>query len=515
MEMGGGRANYGTNRSISKLDQGPEARDQRSKLSDLVPPLLRRWWTHRTLAQQFVLAASIVLGLTMAILGSWLNARITAGVLQSTAEAGALYLETYLEPHIQALGSGQDLSAEDIAALDRISQNFASRRHILSIKIWKSDGTIAYSNLHSLIGSQFPTDEIEPALNGIIKGYLEQLDEDENAFERTLRVPLYEVYAPLYRTGTADIIAVGEIYENAKQLDAELARATLDMWLVVGGSTFVMLGVLFLIVNRGSQTIVNQKLALQEQLVQQERLYAANNELRNNVDDAMREAARIDELSQRRIGAELHDGPAQLLAFILIRLDDVKSMLASSAKSGVVKQKLAVVEELRKAAEEAMAEIRHISKGLFLRYLDDIGSLDEAMQVIIGEHERRTGTRVTLMTGDIPTRVPMDVLKCVARIVQEALANAYKHGGGNDQRVKVAREGDELRVAISDSGPGFPKDWHDNAGRQQRLGLVGMKHRAASIGGDLSVESPPEGGARIVCRVPLRTEDFATTEAPT
>lgn len=504
MEMGGGRANYGTSRTVSTLDEGPIARDQRSRLLRFIPPVLRRWLAQRTLAQQFVLAASIVLGLTMAVLGSWLNERITAGVLKSTAEAGALYLETYLEPHIQALASGSQLAEEDIAALDRISQNFASRRHILSIKIWTSDGTIAYSNLHSLIGSKFPPVEIKPALNGVIKGYLEELDEEENAFERSLRVPLYEVYAPLYRTGTSDIIAVGEIYENAKQLDAELARGTLDTWLVVGGSTFLMLGVLFLIVNRGSQTIVEQTQALESQLIEQERLHAANDELRNNVEKASREAARIDELSQRRIGAELHDGPAQLLAFILIRLDDVEAMLTKSSDPKLVEHNRAQVKDLRKAAEEAMAEIRQISKGLFLRYLDDIGSLSEAMQVIIGEHERRTATRVTLVTDDIPTTVPMDVLKCVARIVQEALANAFKHGGGNDQRVAVKRDGDTLEVIISDSGPGFPKDWNIEAGRQQRLGLVGMKYRAASIGGTLSVESPPQGGARVIFRVPFR-----------
>ena len=150
------------------------------------------WFKRRTLFEQFALAASLVLGVTMISVGSWISSRIEEGVLRSSAEAGAAYMESFLEPHIQGLASGGPLPPESLAKLDEISSNLALRGHVLSVKVWLPDGTIAYSRQKDLIGRQFDPAEFEPALRGEVQGHLNALDEEENAFERSLAVSLYE-----------------------------------------------------------------------------------------------------------------------------------------------------------------------------------------------------------------------------------------------------------------------------------------------------------------------------------
>jgi len=157
---------------------------------------IRRRAARLTLFQRFAIAATVVLGFTMIVVGTWISARIVDGVLRSSSESAALYLEGFLEPHIQPLQFGRSLPPESIAKLEEISANFALRRHVLSIKIWLPDGTIAYSSQKELIGKKFDPKKIRPGFSGETRGDFADNDDEENDFERKLGLPLYEIYAP-------------------------------------------------------------------------------------------------------------------------------------------------------------------------------------------------------------------------------------------------------------------------------------------------------------------------------
>ena len=88
-----------------------------------------------------------------------------------------------------------------------------------------------------------------------------------------------------------------------------------------------MLLVLFAIVHRGSVTIDQQKRALKLRLREQSRLHHINDLLKDKMQKAMRETTRIDGTIQKRIGAQLHDGPAQLMSFVLLRLSEIGTAL--------------------------------------------------------------------------------------------------------------------------------------------------------------------------------------------
>ena len=459
-----------------------------------------RWFLSLDLFRQFALVATLSLAVTTTILGWWISGRISEGILQRSAESGALFMQSVLEPHIQALAEDRPLSHAELRELEAISSSYALRKHVLSIKIWKPDGTIAFASRKELIGRRFATDEIEPALRGEVLGYLNELDEDENAFERTLSVPLYEIYAPLYRRGGKGIIAVGEFYENAERLNNELFDAVRDNWLIVGTVGIGLMIVLFAIVYRGSQTIEQQKHDLEDRYARELRLHEHNAQLRGEMQSALRQTARIDHMIQRRLGAELHDGPAQLMAFVLLQLDEIEEELCDGDVDRAAARD--TMAQVRAAVRDALGDLRAISAGLFLPFLKDGLDLREAIQAIVLAHERRTGGQIDLSFENVPGTATPDLVQAVARIVQEALTNAEKHAGDTSPAVVVQSSNGALEICIRDAGPGLAHPRSHDDSHPEKLGLAGIRYRTESLGGRMEFRSAPGKGTVVRCYLP-------------
>jgi signal transduction histidine kinase len=472
---------------------------RKSEVVDHWVPRLGLWSKKITLFQQFAIYTSVILGLTMVPVGTWMSARIGDGVLRSAAGSAALYMASFVEPHIQSIADGRPLSSNDLVNLDRISDAFALRHHVLSIKIWRPDGTIIFSSRKDVIGRKFSNLAIQPSLKGEIKAGMAPLDDDDNDFERTLAVPLYEIFAPLYEIGTGKIIAVAEFYEGVDDLVNEEATTVSTSWLIVGGSSLIMLIALFAIVYRGSAQIEQQKSLLRRKLSEQTRLQRAHSRLEKKIRDALTESARIDDLIQRRLGVELHDGPAQLIALILLRLDEIRNASAGTSASA------AVVDDLRRVASEALKDIRSISNGLFLPSVDDTDDLVEVIGKVVDAHERRTNSVVALSVSDVPKQLPIDTIRCVGRVVQEALNNSFKHAGAADQAVSIIVADHTLILSIRDGGSGIADT---NSHFTEKLGLRSMKYRVEAVGGVFELKSQRGRGTEVRCKIPLADRKF-------
>jgi signal transduction histidine kinase len=475
------------------------ARGRKSEVLDHWVPRLGLWSKKITLFQQFAIYASVILGLTMIPVGTWMSARIGDGVLRSAAGAAALYMASFVEPHIQSIDDGRPLSSNDLVNLDKISDAFALRHHVLSIKIWRPDGTIIFSSRKDVIGRKFSNLAIQPSLKGEIKAGMAPLDDDDNDFERMLAVPLYEIFAPLYEIGTGKIIAVAEFYESVDDLVNEEATTVRTSWLIVGGSSLIILTALFVIVYRGSAQIEQQKSLLRRKLREQTRLQRAHSRLEKKMRDALTESARIDDLIQRRLGVELHDGPAQLVALVLLRLDEIRNASAGTSASA------AIVDDLRRVASEALKDIRSISNGLFLPSVDDTDDLVEVIGKVVDAHERRTNSVVALSVSDVPKQLPIDTIRCVGRVVQEALNNSFKHAGAADQAVSIIVADHTLILSIRDCGSGIADT---NSHFTEKLGLRSMKYRVEAVGGVFELKSQRGKGTEVRCKIPLVDRKF-------
>ncbi|KJH77772.1 MULTISPECIES: sensor histidine kinase [unclassified Pseudomonas] len=463
---------------IPVSDSGRHA-NLRSRLMDQIRKLSR--------STQFVMVAALILGLTMFFVGELVSERIERAAVQSAAEAGAHYMEAFLEPYVQEMSRDNILSPQSVGSLDRLMDSRSLKRHIVSIKIWRPDGTVVYSTDKSITNRKFPMEEIAHALKGNVVTDLEDLTQEENEFERNMNVPLYEIYAPLREISTGKIIAVGEFYEKADSLEQEIKRVRQQVWMVVGAATMAMLTLLFFLVRGGDKIIQRQQVALRMRLQEQNRLHDHNATLQHKMSTATQEFSRINELTLRRIGADLHDGPAQLLTLILIRLDDLAETCTAVDQE--------TMETIRGAATDALREVRELSRGLALPEINNL-SLQDELHLVAQRHQQRTGTKVKVTLGALPEDAPLPFKLCLYRFVQETLNNAYRHARGQGQAISADYMDGLLHISVKDSGPGMSADamMVDTAGRT-RLGLAGLRNRVESLGGLFSIDSSADGTA--------------------
>lgn len=461
---------------------------------------LRSFWARFTVDQKFLVIGGLVSLIGMLAVGLWTTARIEASVVRNTALSAAIYMESFIAPLSQELAIRPELSddARDRLRrqLDKLVIDKAHPGQIVSVKIWVGNGLVAFATDDALIGQHFePSENLRRAWRGELVAEFDDLDNEESAVEQARGIPLLEVYNPVHSVGTGEIIAVAEFYQVASQLEEDLRMARLQaLGLVAAVWTLTFLAC-WGVVRTAGRTIERQKRQLERRIEEVIRISDQNRALRDRVAEASRSMTALNERLLRRIGAELHDGPAQAISLAILRLDRAMSshdQAAAEAEVATVKQVL----------DEAITTIRTMSRGLILPELEN-ASLSEVVRLAVESHEMRTGDEVDLRHDDDADsencELPLAYAIAIYRFVQEGLMNAHRHTSGAHARVEVRAAGSEVFVAVSDDGPGFNAE--ASAGTA-RLGLAGLRERAESLGGILEVQSG-NGGTTLVFRLKL------------
>jgi signal transduction histidine kinase len=226
-------------------------------------------------------------------------------------------------------------------------------------------------------------------------------------------------------------------------------------------------------------------------------LLRQNAELHERVQGAATRTTALNERFLRRFSAELHDGPAQDLSFALLQLDNVQARVGDDPETG---QDLAAIQA---SLKRALEEVRATSTGLALPQLSNL-TIAATVEHAVRAHRRRTGSQVEVAIGDVPAQADVAVKIAMYRVIQEALANAWRHAKGIGQSVRVERDGRSLIIAVSDQGDGFDAGDVETG---ERLGIVGMRERVISLGGEFSVTSARGSGTWITARLPIALED--------
>jgi signal transduction histidine kinase len=188
-----------------------------------------------------------------------------------------------------------------------------------------------------------------------------------------------------------------------------------------------------------------------------------------------RAAATAVTTERRRLARELHDGVAQELAFI--------------RSQG---RRIAGAEKLVEATDRALAESRAAISALVRPADEPLAQTIEASAISLCE---RYGLQVVC---DLSTDVEADdpAREALLRILREAITNAARHAGAGSVRVEL-RPGP--RLSVTDDGRGF-----DSSGtfRPDSLGLVSMRERAETLGGQFALRSRPELGTCVEVALP-------------
>ena len=457
-----------------------------------------------SLAQRFLIGSLVILVVGMTGIGLWVSRQIEDGAVHRTASTTALYVDSLIAAPLQDLAAGGSLSAESTARLDWLMRETPLGREVAVFRVWDPAGRVIYSTAPETIGEQYPIEgELAEALKGEVTADVGRLEGDVELPAGLHRHDLLEIYSPVRGSGTNDVIGVAEFYYGTADLQGDINRARLRSWLVVGGATVVIYLLLAVFVQRASNTIVRQQHVLATQVDRLTDLLAQNEELHRRVRTAAARPPALNERFLRRFAAELHDGPAQDISLALLRLDHVAARCAGSdwkeKERDATAHDLGVVEN---SLRHALQEVRATSAGLMLPQLGDL-SVAAVVDHATRAHRRRTRTEIEVEVGDLPEEAPLPTKIAVYRIIQESLTNAWRHAGGQGQTVKANRLGGAIRVEVADTGPGF--DVATMGGAEEHLGLLGMRERVESLGGEFRIESAPERGTRVVATLPLRS----------
>ncbi len=202
-------------------------------------------------------------------------------------------------------------------------------------------------------------------------------------------------------------------------------------------------------------------------------------------------AAQEDE--RRRMARELHDDVSQRFALVLMGLEQLT--LQPLATSDVKTRS----KGLWNMASGIAHDLRRMSHQLHPSMLEALG-LVPAIDGLCRELSMLHRLRVRFRHRNVPRNLPSEVALCLFRIVQETLQNVIKHSGAVEAEVSLAVENGYLELRVADPGAGFaPEDQ-----QQSGLGLMSMRERVHSIGGDLVIHSAPGQGTRIGVRVGWR-----------
>lgn len=449
-----------------------------------------RSWSDRSLAAQFAIAGGVVMVLAMILIGNVVVARIEESVVRNTAYATSQYMDSIIAPLSQDIAETDDLPPGARRALDEVFSNTPLGDRVVSFKLWKPDGLVVEASDKSIVGQHFAvTENLTAAFRGEIRADFEDLNDEEDQGESALGIPLLEIYSPIREVWSGEVIGVAEFYASAIQLERDLAEARRNSWLAVALLFLAVGSLLFLIVLRGSRIIDRQRETLTRQLDDLSAMSANNTTLRQRVQQAAARASAMNDQALRRIGADLHDGPAQLLSFAALRLDNLRDSVGDTAE----------LDAVERAVKDAIREVRSISKGLSLPDIEARSPCD-IIRNVAEAHMVRTGTDVVL-TCDMEGAADLSEAAkiCLYRFVQEGLNNAWRYASGIGQEVSLTASQGVIRLRVADRGPGFPDRMSPaEASDFSGIGLSGLRDRVESLGGTFKVGPRSEGPGAMI-----------------
>jgi signal transduction histidine kinase len=270
----------------------------------------------------------------------------------------------------------------------------------------------------------------------------------------------------------------------------------------VSFSTLGIYLLLYGLVHRANETIHSQQRDMSHQLQQLRTVLEENDHMRERLREAGASMTTLNEEFLIRIAADLHDGPAQTIAFALMRLDEF-----AETCHGCIAGKKDYAQELPRiqgALQSSLRDVRKISSGLALPGMSEL-SLASTARHAVRDFERMTGQKVLMENDEVLDSAPLAVKITVYRLIQESLTNSWRYAPGGPARVHVQQTRDEVIVTITDQGAGFDPRAAAVGGR---LGLAFMRERVRLLGGVFDIDSAPGRGTVIRARLPLSTDEM-------
>jgi signal transduction histidine kinase len=444
-----------------------------------------------SLQRRFGIAAFMSLLLCATTLGFWVSKTIESGFAEVTAASSGSYIEQYIAPHLQELATSDTLSPASVDALNRALDRPAARLHIAEIKIWKHDGLVVYSTNQDIIGRSFPVSQsLRQAWNGTGTAEFDDINQHDDPTGISSDIPLLEVYTPIRDTSSGEVIAVLEFYEHAETLKAQLAAVEWHTWVIAALITIGMISGLFWIVLTGARSTDRQRVALTHRIAQLTTMLRQTEGERTRAGRRPKTLPEQNTYSMPRVASGLHDGPAQMIASAMMRLDLLSVSRKDHENLGAIRGALSV----------ALGEIQGLCASLELPEIQKM-KLREALLLVIHDYEMRAQVKVTWHMSGVSSATPDTITSCVCHFVREGLVDRIPEDESGP-RVIVRQSTDMIEVEIVSDNIRDGISTMD--ARPPRLGLQSVLDRIECLGGIVTIKRASGVGTQMTASLPLK-----------
>ncbi|GAF18438.1 sensor protein DegS [Bacillus sp. JCM 19046] len=199
-----------------------------------------------------------------------------------------------------------------------------------------------------------------------------------------------------------------------------------------------------------------------------------------------------------RLSREIHDGPAQMMANVMLHSELIERIYQEKGIDEALKE----IRGLRKMVRSSLAEVRRIIYDLRPMALEDLG-LVPTLRKYLENVEERFGISISFKHFGVEKRLAQHFEIALFRLVQEAVQNATKHAHASEIVVKIELKPSNVTVVIKDDGRGF-----DPAERNEAsFGIIGMKERVNMLNGSITIQSNLGQGTSIFVQLPISTNE--------
>ncbi len=371
-------------------------------------------------------------------------------------------------------------------AMEEFYNHIANIPTVFRVVIYNRQYQVIWSDNNKIIGKIFVNnDELEITYQG--QNIITQITVNDSIKREHHFLPEHieqfiEGYIPVWNAEQTRIIGAVELYKSPQALFIAIKKGHL---LVIGISLLgglVLFAMLYWIVGAAHRVIEYQRI---------------------HINQANHRAVELNEHHLRRIGSELHDGPAQSIGFALLKFDAIRGLIHSSKIIPSATKNIDTVNKIELALKDALQEIRSLSAGLIIPDLNDLCAT-KALEKVIQRHEKRTATTVEYNVSILPQSLSLSTKICLYRFVQEGLNNAFLHGKGINQFVSLKQVGTNLIISVSDEGPGIENTKRLGNQQTEHLGLRGLRERVESLGGVFKIKNKNNpSGVKIIAVLPI------------
>ncbi|MEC0129232.1 MULTISPECIES: sensor histidine kinase [Paenibacillus] len=208
------------------------------------------------------------------------------------------------------------------------------------------------------------------------------------------------------------------------------------------------------------------------------------------------------EEERKRIAREIHDGPAQMLANLVLRTEIVERMLIKQD----FKMVQAEIVDLKGQVRSSLGEMRKVIFNLRPMALDDLG-LIPTLRKYVQDFEEKTKIRSLFETRGKEHRLSSAMEAAIYRLVQEGLSNAAKHAYPTYVVVEITYQAQLVKIVVQDNGLGFkPELLAKKSKDHSHFGLIGMRERVELLEGRIEIESAENQGTKIVIHIPTNVD---------